>query len=76
MAAKELKFDQEARNSILKGVNLLATAVKATLGPKGRNNDRHGAGSGHLQRRVQGCCGWCQSDGRETGYRCSSQDCG
>ena len=37
MAAKEIKFSQDARNSILKGVNLLAEAVKATLGPKGRN---------------------------------------
>ena len=37
MAAKELKFDQDARNSILKGVNLMADAVKVTLGPKGRN---------------------------------------
>jgi chaperonin GroEL len=35
--AKELKFDQEARNSILEGVNVLANAVKVTLGPKGRN---------------------------------------
>jgi len=35
--AKELKFDQEARNSILRGVNVLADAVKVTLGPKGRN---------------------------------------
>jgi chaperonin GroEL len=35
--AKELKFDQEARNSILEGVNILADAVKVTLGPKGRN---------------------------------------
>ena len=33
--AKELKFDQEARNSILEGVNILADAVKVTLGPKG-----------------------------------------
>jgi chaperonin GroEL len=37
MAAKELKFDQEARNSMLKGVNIMANAVKVTLGPKGRN---------------------------------------
>jgi len=37
MAAKELKFDQEARNSILHGLNILADAVKVTLGPKGRN---------------------------------------
>jgi chaperonin GroEL len=35
--AKELKFDQEARNGILEGVNVLANAVKVTLGPKGRN---------------------------------------
>jgi len=35
--AKEIKFDQEARNSILRGVNVLADAVKVTLGPKGRN---------------------------------------
>ncbi len=35
--AKELKFQQEARNAILEGVNVLANAVKVTLGPKGRN---------------------------------------
>ena len=35
--AKELKFAQEARNAILRGVNILADAVKVTLGPKGRN---------------------------------------
>jgi chaperonin GroEL len=35
--AKELKFDQEARNAVLEGVNILANAVKVTLGPKGRN---------------------------------------
>jgi len=37
MAAKEIKFGQEARAQILKGVNILADAVKVTLGPKGRN---------------------------------------
>jgi chaperonin GroEL len=37
MAAKELKFDQDARTKILDGVNILTNAVKATLGPKGRN---------------------------------------
>jgi chaperonin GroEL len=37
MAAKEVKFDTDARNKILKGVNILANAVKVTLGPKGRN---------------------------------------
>jgi chaperonin GroEL len=35
--AKELKFEQEARNAILRGVNILADVVKVTLGPKGRN---------------------------------------
>jgi len=37
MAAKIIKFDQEAREKILKGVNTLSDAVKVTLGPKGRN---------------------------------------
>ncbi|MEW9919637.1 chaperonin GroEL [Marimonas sp. MJW-29] len=37
MAAKDVKFDTEARNKMLKGVNILADAVKVTLGPKGRN---------------------------------------
>jgi len=35
--AKELKFSEEARNSMLQGVNVLANAVRVTLGPKGRN---------------------------------------
>jgi chaperonin GroEL len=35
--AKELKFDQEARSAVLEGVNILANAVKVTLGPRGRN---------------------------------------
>ncbi len=35
--AKQLLFDEAARNSILKGVTLLANAVEATLGPRGRN---------------------------------------
>ena len=34
---KQLKFDEDARAALLKGVNILAQAVKATLGPKGRN---------------------------------------
>ncbi len=37
MAAKEIRYDQKAREAILKGVNILADAVKVTLGPKGRN---------------------------------------
>src|ERR687895_357035 len=34
---KQLKFDEEARSALLRGVNIMAAAVKATLGPKGRN---------------------------------------
>jgi len=37
MAAKELRFREDARSAILKGVNVLAEAVKVTLGPRGRN---------------------------------------
>ncbi len=37
MGAKILQYDEEARKSILNGVNILADAVKVTLGPKGRN---------------------------------------
>lgn len=37
MPAKELRFSEDARAKMLKGVNTLADAVKATLGPKGRN---------------------------------------
>jgi len=37
MAAKDVKFDTDARNKMLAGVNILADAVKVTLGPKGRN---------------------------------------
>ena len=37
MAAKEVKFSEEARRKVLHGVNILADAVIVTLGPKGRN---------------------------------------
>jgi chaperonin GroEL len=37
MSAKDVKFGTDARNRMLKGVNILADAVKVTLGPKGRN---------------------------------------
>ena len=37
MSAKEVKFGSEARDSMMRGVEILANAVKATLGPKGRN---------------------------------------
>ena len=37
MAAKDIKFSQDARDRMLRGVDILANAVKVTLGPKGRN---------------------------------------
>ena len=37
MTAKDIKFSQDARASMLRGVDILANAVKVTLGPKGRN---------------------------------------
>ncbi len=37
MSAKEILFDEKGRQQILEGVNMLANAVKATLGPRGRN---------------------------------------
>ena len=37
MAAKDVKFHESARTKIVAGVNILADAVKVTLGPKGRN---------------------------------------
>src|SRR5258708_25539146 len=37
MEAKEVRFSDDARSRMVRGVNILANAVKATLGPKGRN---------------------------------------
>ena len=37
MAAKDVRFESDARDRMLRGVNILANAVKVTLGPKGRN---------------------------------------
>ena len=37
MAAKDVRFEADARERMLRGVNILADAVKVTLGPKGRN---------------------------------------
>jgi chaperonin GroEL len=37
MAAKEIRFSEDARSRVLHGVNVLADAVTVTLGPKGRN---------------------------------------
>jgi chaperonin GroEL len=37
MAAKDIKFNTDARTRMLRGIDMLADAVKVTLGPKGRN---------------------------------------
>ena len=37
MAAKEIRFDDDARHELRAGVNRLANAVKITMGPRGRN---------------------------------------
>jgi hypothetical protein len=37
MAAKEVKFSRDARDSLIRGVDILANAFRVTLGPKGRN---------------------------------------
>ena len=37
MAAKDVKFGDDVRQKMVKGVNILANAVKVTLGPKGKN---------------------------------------
>ncbi|RVB14937.1 hypothetical protein EN918_34915, partial [Mesorhizobium sp. M7A.F.Ca.CA.004.05.1.1] len=37
MSAKEIKFSTDARDRMLRGVEILTNAVKVTLGPKGRN---------------------------------------
>ena len=58
MSAKMVRFSQDARQRILRGVNVLADAVTVTLGPKGRNvvlekfNLSLGSGLGKLKGRV------------------------
>ena len=62
MAAKDVKFGNDARVKMLRGVNVLADAVKVTLGPKGRNvvlarhkaGRRPGAGSTQPSRKAAG----------------------
>ena len=54
MAAKDVKFGTDARNRMLNGVNILADAVKVTLGPKGRN-----VVSGQIFRRTAHHQRWC-----------------
>ena len=54
MAAKDVKFSGDARDRMLRGVDILANAVKVTLGPKGRNvviEKSFGAPAHHQGRR-------------------------
>ena len=68
MAAKQLVFDEEARHALLAGVAKLARAVKATLGPKGRN-----VVIGQEIRFSYRHQGWCHgSQGNRTG-RCHTK---
>jgi chaperonin GroEL len=54
MAAKDVKFHGDARDRMLRGVDILANAIKVTLGPKGRNvvlDKSFGAPPHHQGRR-------------------------
>ena len=54
MAAKDLRFDEDARRGLEAGVNKLADVVKVTLGPKGRNvvsGEEVGRPHDHQRRR-------------------------
>ena len=54
MAAKEVRFSVDARDKMLRGVDILANAVRVTLGPKGRNvvlDKSFGAPAHHQGRR-------------------------
>ena len=56
MAAKEVKFGADARTKMLEGVDILANAVKVTLGPKGPNVVLEKSfGAPHYQRRCDRC---------------------
>lgn len=57
--AKEIKFSEDARKSIIKGVDQLADTVKVTLGPKGRNVvlDKKFGRSAYYKRRCHHCEG-------------------
>ena len=52
MSAKEVKFATEARDKMLRGVDILANAVKVTLGPKGRNVVIPGANTGRRYQAI------------------------
>ena len=70
MAAKEVRFSDDARARMFRGVNVLANAVKATLGPKGRNavlEKSFGASYHHQGRRVRGERSGAEGQVREHG---------
>ena len=52
MAAKLVHFSSDAREQMLKGVDILANAVKVTLGPKGRNVTTEIFSALHAQRKT------------------------
>ena len=49
MAAKDVKFSADAREKMLRGVDILANTVKVTLGPRGRNASHEAADISHGQ---------------------------
>ena len=67
MAAKEVKFHSDARERMLRGVDILANAVKVTLGPKGRHNEERGQGHAHGEHREGGNGGMKRSGPRNGG---------
>jgi chaperonin GroEL len=81
MSAKEVKFGDDARSRMVNGVNILANAVKITLGPKGRNvvlDKSFGAPTvtkdgvsvaKEIELRHEGSCRWHEPDGSEAWYR-------
>ena len=86
MAAKDVVFGGEARARMVEGVNILANAVKVTLGPKGRNvvlersfgaptvtKDGVSDSGGHCQAR-QGAEGQAPEHGRPDGQGSRFQD--
>ena len=72
MAAKEVKFSVEARDKMLRGIDILANPVRVTLGPKGRNvvlDKSYGAPRSRQGEQVR-------EHGRTDGARGCEQDLG
>ena len=65
MAAKEVRFGTAAREKMLRGIDILADAVKVTLGPKGRNVLLDKSYGGPADQQGRGC-------GREGNRACRS----